>query len=154
MKNLNRLLTLIVPALLLASQIASASSSDNGTLSAGTYDTCFMGALDHTLLFGYASGFAGSYSPTGLTGGKTVADLYDHESIGSGICVFPKGSVLTVSGFSANPGASWLSSVTCNGVTNSESASTFSYSGGSASWQWTQTFGFGDGTDSCTIVHD
>lgn len=154
MKNLNRMLTMIVPTLLLSSQIVSASSSDTGTLTAGEYDTCFMGALDHTILFGYSSGFAGSYSPTELTGGKTVADLYDHESVGHGICVFPKGSSFTVSGFSADPGATWLSSVTCNGVTNSESASTYIYSSGSASWQWTQTFGIGGGTYSCTIVHN
>jgi hypothetical protein len=63
---------------------------------------------------------------------------------------------LEVSGFSSNPGQSWLSSVTCNGVTNSGSTAGFSYSSGVATWEWVRLFGLFSEIGlsvSCTIVH-
>jgi hypothetical protein len=141
--------------MLLTTTMASASSSDIATLSAGSTLSCFNGIANKTSLFGYESGEFGSYSPTGLTGGEVVVDLFDHRSFGTGSCTFPNGSVLLISGFSVNPGSAWLSSATCNGVTNSQSSSSYSYSSGIARWDWNQEFNFSNGINySCTIVHN
>lgn len=97
----------------------------------------------------------GSYSPTGLGGGRTVTFL---DELGFCDLAGVEGS-LSVSGFTSNPGKSWLTSVTCNGVTQTAASATFSYfpSDGSTLWQWPAGFGFKDipaGTNiSCTIVH-
>jgi hypothetical protein len=139
--------------LLATSQVANATSSDAGTLTVGVISggSCTAGPLVDS---GYVSVFSkGSYSPTGLTGGKTVALLIDYA-------VCSTMSELDVAGFSANPGTTWLTSVTCNGVKNNASAGNFIYipAAGEAIWQWPQTFGFlalGSGsTVSCTIVHN
>jgi hypothetical protein len=135
-----------------ASPLAMAAS-DSGTLLVGVFGTPCTGGIQ--TIDGYEPPLSiGSYSPTGLTGGKTVALVIDR--ITSHPCVVGSISALNVSGFSSNPGSSWLTSITCNGVTNNASAASFSYSNGVASWTWSQRFGlFGkQGTNvSCTIVH-
>lgn len=148
---LGRLSFLALIWLLVAAPPAFAST-DNGTLTVGRTTVSCGGP---TLTFsGYSVPLAiGSYSPTGLTGGKTVTGVWDLTG-GCGTS-----STLQVSGFSSNPGSSWLTSITCNGVTNLASAvSTFSYSGGGASWTWNSTtFGIWaksvGANVSCTIVH-
>jgi hypothetical protein len=96
----------------------------------------------------------GSYSPSGLTGGKTVYTVLD-------ICYSV--ATLNVDGFSSNPGSGWLTSITCNGITKTGSTAAYAwgiygYRPQMAAWSWTTTFGFSDlpaGTNvSCTIVHN
>jgi hypothetical protein len=155
---LQRMWILALPiSFVVASQIAIASS-DSGTLTVGSdVLTCGGGGLGKIqTLSGYSISLSfGSYSPTGLTGGRTVADVYD--DIGA-LCDAATFSALTVSGFSSNPGSGWLSSITCNGVTNDESsARSYGYSGGAAGWVWGQLFGLlnKNGSNvSCTIVHN
>lgn len=93
----------------------------------------------------------GSYSPTGLTGGNTVAAATNIVS-----CVGSVGSALEVSGFTSNPGSSWLTSITCNGVELLASAATaYSFSDGWGIWDWSTGFNLVNGTKvSCTIVHN
>jgi hypothetical protein len=129
------------------------SSSDSGALAVAT--AAWLGCMLPKLNFVY--GFVGprslgSYSPTGLTGGETVVAVYD--TTGNCVGTF---SDLSVSGFSSSPGSSWLSSITCNGVTNNGSSARFIYSSGSASWEWSQLFGLQSKSGSnvsCTIVHN
>ncbi len=127
------------------------TSADSGTLTVGfTFSAC-GDQVNSTA--GFASGAYGSYSPTGLTGGHSVADLWD---IG-GPCI--EESSFSASGFSADPGSSWLSSVTCNGVTNTGATGTFSYFNGVATWTWkglSHLFGFRSlvrSNVSCSVVH-
>lgn len=87
----------------------------------------------------------GSYTPTALTGGKTLIDFVDADSNGT----------VEVSGFTSDPGAGWLLSATGRGVTKQASAAVYSYSAGTATWEWTNSvFGFQtSGTTSCIITH-
>jgi len=152
--------TLFVSALAclsIASQVAIAAS-DAGTLQVGhaVYPGC------STIVSGYNSAVSyGSYSPTGLAGGEIVATIIDSVSLSYPAC--PAYSALNVSGFVSNPGAGWLSSITCNGVNNPVSTATFTYLGGGlATWQWSTLFNLTftsqgtvvTGNVSCTIVHN
>lgn len=136
-----------------ASQFATASSSDSATLTVGVATARCAGAGGDQVQSGFNSVLSiGSYSPTGLTGGKTVAAVVDTFEA---LCFSSSFSALNVSGFSSDPGASWLISITCNGVENT--SGTFSYSGGEASWIFSTLFGFtgkSGSNVSCTIVHD
>jgi hypothetical protein len=131
-------------------QVALAST-DNATLHVGSESpggNC-GGIIPED--FGYDSLF-GSYSPTGLTGGETVAGVIDIQACGV------TSGILSVSGFSSDLGKLWLTSITCNGVTKTASAATnYSYSSGTASWTWSASaFGFSSkvGTNvSCSITH-
>lgn len=146
------------PVLLLAISIcfcqAAAAHSDTGTLLVGAGPLAACGEIPLPEYFGYLSSPAiGSYSPTGLTGGDTVADLADSSA---GICTATF-SIVVISGFSSSPGQSWLTSVKCGNVTNAGSSATYKYNGGFASWQWSTQFGFvdvGSHNVSCTIVHN
>jgi hypothetical protein len=135
------------------------TSSDSGTLTVG--QGIVLGCMPIKLneIFGFVStrtsGNFGSYSPTGLTGGKTVAQVDDVET---GTCITGGFSVLTVSGFSSNPGNSWLSSITCNGFQNlARAATAFSYGTGDATLEWSHLLGLSSKSGSnvgCAIVHN
>lgn len=138
---------LFVPGLTLA-------ASDDATLTVGrTVDGGVICGGIELIFSGYITGAIGSYSPTGLTGGKAVVMAYDLSGCMSG-------ARLTVAGFSSNPGIHWLSSITCNGITNPLASATFNYSAdqGYAYWSWPQRFGFTDlpvGSNvSCTLIHN
>lgn len=126
----------------------AAASSDAGTLlvEPGGSFNCVNPPILVPAFYGFP---AGSYSPTGLTGGEFVAALQDGPPCRSS-------SVLQISGFSTNPGQAWLSSVKCGTVTNTGSTATYEYGGGSARWGWSTPFGFGHEVGSnvsCTINH-
>jgi hypothetical protein len=139
---------------LFASQPAIASS-DTGTLLVGhgTFPCLPIPPGGSSPVYGYDASF-GSYSPTGLTGGKTVVLIWDFHVGNCGV----NHSNLEINGFSSDPGSSWLTSITCNGVSNPQSsASGYSYSGGAAIWAWSQFFGLSSKVGSnvsCTIVHN
>jgi hypothetical protein len=141
----------------MAAQVAWAAS-DAGTLQVGhaVYSGC------STILSGWSTAIpSGSYSPTGLAGGETVQGVFDSISVTYPGCPFY--SELLVGGFASNPGVNWLTSVTCNGITNPVSTATFTYlGGGQAMWKWTTLFQLSfdstghavSGNVSCTIVHN
>lgn len=134
-----------------AGALPAVAATDNGTLTVGHYQFFLIGC-DPLGWSGYPAQGTGSYSPIGLSGGKTVTAVEEY------ICNWPQNVSLTVSGFSSNPGQSWLTSATCNGITNSSSSASFNYSNGKASWSWSTTFGlawkpFGANV-SCSIVHN
>ena len=128
------------------------AASNSGTITVGSGELppsgpCWWGYLGST----------GSYSPTALTGGESVSDLYD---ISNSTCTSLFRSIIYISGFSSNPGQSWLTSVTCNGVEmTGGSTSSYSYNSGTAGWAWNTTSGWGFSSEvgsklGCTIVHD
>ncbi len=103
---------------------------------------------------GYSSGGFGSMSPSVLTGGKTVFALYDY-TINHSFAY----TRLQVTGFTADPGGGWLSSVSANGQTRTGASAGYYYSGGTAEWDWSANAGFsamgfwGGAATSCTFVH-
>jgi hypothetical protein len=135
-------------------------SSDAGTLTEGGQGiTCSQGTA---ILRGYAtSGTApnppwGSYSPSTLTGGKTVGAVYDWKGGPCGSL----GGYVYIKGFTSNPGSTWMTSIKCtsNNVTLDTSSATYSYTSGTAKWYWSgsNVFGFPTTTGgkyTCTIVH-
>ena len=139
----------LIPGIVLA-------ASNDATMQVGHVNIPFSGCgVDSGYDGGSSILSTGSYSPTGLGGGRTVAFLDEISYCDLSVV---EGS-LSVSGFTSNPGKSWLTTVTCNGVTQSAASATFSYfpSDGSTLWQWPTGFGFKDipaGTNiSCTIIH-
>lgn len=127
---------------------------DSGTMTEGIRTTININGGPDTTYRGYDIGSFGSYTPTGLTGGKTLAGFYDVGACPTGVCPATNGVVL-VSGFTSDPGSSWLISATANGVTKlGSSAGVYFYSNGNATWSWGSTFGFsGSGTVTTTESH-
>lgn len=102
---------------------------------------------------GFRSDFPyGSISPTTTTNGYRYYYLYDvNFCTAKGGC--SESGNFAVSGFSSNPGQSWLTSVSC-GVTQAGSSASYSFASGVASWTWPNAFGFVSGsTTTCTITH-
>lgn len=117
------------------SAIATSASSGyttiyNGTVTVGTYLP--GGGISYR---GYSSTMSfGSTSPTTVTTGYGVVDIYDYRDTGgpSYICA------LTLNGFGAtDPGQSYIYSITVNGVTKLASVATiYVFFSGSAYWEW------------------
>ncbi len=101
----------------------------------------------------------GSFSPTSLTGGKTLVDLSErgYDSYPDCDNSAAVSSTVTVSGFSMDPGISWLVSVTCDRITFKGKSVDYSYSSGNATWVWRGGFGHlskvSGVTVSCSISH-
>ena len=151
--TLTRFCLIVLIACSSVSRLAMASS-DTGTLLVGL---AAPGTCTNIHYYGYESSLMGSYSPTGLTGGDTVSGVYDQIFLPlPPNCTGTNTSWLHVSGFSADPGRSWLTSIACNGQTNNGTGATYSYSSGVATWSWSNLFGFvsKEGSNvSCTIIH-
>ena len=91
-------------------------------------------------------GNIGSISPTKLADGKTYESWID----------LPFGSDVVISGFTSDPGKSWLTSAKCFSVTKTGASSAYSYSNGTATWNWTASFfGFNQVKPkvTCTLIH-
>ena len=146
----NMITLIMLPALALA-------ASDTGTLQVG-HQVVLILRVD-VCISGYASP-VGSYSPTGLTGGETVGAIYDVNTVNALCSNFVSGhdSYFHASGFSTDPGQTWLTSVTCNGIAKTGASATYSYSSGTAIWAWSSDFSLrsiASGTNvSCTISHN
>ena len=99
-------------------------------------------------MVGYSSGVGGSISPVKLSNNvlSYVAFCDIHYT--------PSSSHLQISGFTSDPGASWLVSAEAYGVTQLGSAASYAYASGTASWAWTTTFGFvATGTVAVQVAH-
>ena len=131
------------------------SAVDTGTMTEGSKSIYNFTSNYWTTYLGYYSSWIGSYTPTALSGGRTLLRFYDIGACSSGpIPCATYNSVVTVGGFSSDPGSGWLASASANGVTKLGSAAFYSYSSGSATWQWSGTFGFtGSGTITTTESH-
>jgi hypothetical protein len=120
------------------------------------YSTMTEGSVSRggTSYYGYYPGIGiGSLSPPSLIGDNTIVAWYDVVYSGSPT---QYNAVLDIGSFSADPGAGWLVSATCGGVTALGSAAQYySYNSGSAGWQWKgAVFPFhASGTIACNVVH-
>lgn len=111
---------------------------------------------------GFNSAAAAAYTPTtwgsltsaSTSDGYTVVSVYDDRDTTSPAYA----AVVSISGFGADPGQSYLYNVTANSVTKTgASATAYSYSGGRAIWSWEDTttaplFGFGTSGTTTLIV--
>jgi len=127
---------------------AAGAATDNGTLDAGIH-IIQNGCVPAQILVGYLPGLsAGSYSPTALTGGKTITALYDYNCFNG-----MSWAQLQVSGFSSDPGLNWLTSVTCNGVIRTPYS--YTYRGANVSWRFSPLgLSATAGPVSCSITHN
>jgi hypothetical protein len=148
-----RRLSLFAIAVFASAPSIDQAATDNATLTVGrlVLAPCGGGSSWYTLS-GYSSGAFGSYSPTGLTGGKTVLVVQELT------CIVAVNISVAASGFAVDPGQLWITSISCNGVTKTGlSATGFSYSGGTANWTWSGSFGLASkavgANVSCSIVH-
>lgn len=93
------------------------------------------------------------YNATGGYGSATNTTLPDGTVINALVDNSAGNTSFNISGFSANPGQSYFSSIVADGQTRTSSASTFAYSAGLATWTWPgSTIGFVTGTTyPCTI---
>ena len=124
---------------------AGTSAGSWGTSASGTFTTASYYTDTFTVTkgsvvtstyryFGYQSGSYGSISPTITTNGYTVFIFNDITNISSNAST----TSFAVAGFSSNPGASWLNSVTITGTskTFTGATATYSFGNGSATWEW------------------
>jgi methylmalonyl-CoA mutase N-terminal domain/subunit len=112
-----------------------ASGADLNTLFAALGTTGYSGTLTAATsgtapnqTSGYISGFLGSISST-IFRGKTITALDSTYSISPG-------TGFNISGFSADPGKAFFTTLTVQGTPLTSASSTYSYSGGVASWGW------------------
>lgn len=148
MRSWIRRTSILVVISSVVSPLLAVAATDNATLTVGgfAYD---CGGFPEMWRGYFPSPPTGSYSPTSLTGGKTALVVMD---VFGGCGSF---SQVSVSGFSSNPGSSWLTSMTCNGGMQSGTAAGFYYSGGIANWTWSALFGLpSSGSVGCSMVHN
>lgn len=69
---------------------------------------------------------------TTLTDGNQVRQVRDSNPTGSG-----GDGVLSIDGFSSDPGSTYISSLTANSITQLSSAASYAYLSGIATWTWT-----------------
>lgn len=86
------------------------------------------------------TGFNGLFAPIILQDGRELRMIADINDMASSV---------RIAGFDSDPGASYLSSVSCNGVTLQALAASYAYIDGSASWSWPmgKKFGFVSGSE-------
>ena len=104
---------------------------------------------------GYWQGAYGALSPSNsLSYGKAINQYTSAVTV---TCTSPVdctvnwATYLVVSGFSANPGATWLQSLSGSGLTGANAAS-FTYNAGGATWYWPAPAVPGSGTTVTLIV--
>lgn len=101
------------------------------------------------IVVGYFQSICGSLSPTSFNG-ATIRNISDHyDEFGT-----PLGVNFSMTGFGSDPGQSFWTSVTINGVTLlSANADIYNYSAGLAQWGFVTQFGMADGvTYPVTLV--
>lgn len=139
------------------------ASSFTGTLFTLTSSTRFITTSDTYKGYGDDTSVGGgttfgSASPSTMGPGKTLIALADNFSDVSFVTFVQ--TIVQISGFSTNPGQSWLSYVS-NGsaIRLGSSASSYAYGGGVATWRWTSAGGFTamgftpSGTFTCIMAH-
>jgi len=107
-----------------------------------------------THFFGFYRPWAmGAMNPTTTPDGKIYEQFYDMNECSIFGC--NRLSTFSLSGFSSNPGAGWLNSITALGVTKLGSDAGYSFSGTTATWTWNTEFGLGTAiTIPITLSHN
>ena len=149
-------LTGLAPGTSYTVQVKAVNASGSGAASAAAFTTLLT--TDSTTMtiaivntgFGLDAGFNqgsyGSMSPTSMVDGKSYSQWWDSSV----------GSTFALSGFTSNPGQSFLISATCLSVTKTGASATYSYANGIATWVWSSLFGFNSThtTATCSVVHN
>lgn len=104
---------------------------------------------------GFWAGRYGSVTPAVTSNGYTYQQIIDNAVFTRKGVSTPAGSQIAVGGLSADPGQSWLTSVSALGVTTTGATATrYTYSGGVATWEWDNTpWGIQSGTVQVNITH-
>ncbi len=139
------------------SPVGATSLNDSLTMSPGIYN-CGPNNCPYALGgFLRTSGLPslGSLSSSALAGNRTLENFYDrHSGNYAYTLVYAE---MSVSGFSADPGSSWLISASANGQSKLSPSATYTYSAGLATWRWTTAFGFlnaGTLARTISVVHN
>jgi hypothetical protein len=108
------------------------TSADSATVNVGSWSSYLGFAPANALQPG--SPAIGSISPTTLANGLRYGEVVDERFVVTSF------TVLSVSGFSSDPGTSWLIAAALNGNNYNPTwpgqGAIYSYSGGTARWQW------------------
>lgn len=135
-----------------AARTIAASGVVSSTKYTGTITQAFYYDGSFASYYGFDTGVTtgvafGSRSPTTVSGYtfETCYDLY----LGS----TPYNGYLVISGFGADPGIDFITSLTIGSSQQFPSPSGYYYAGGSASWTFPTVFGFNSiGTIACTMT--
>jgi hypothetical protein len=89
-----------------------------------------------------------------LAEGRKIVEVADNLNF---LCGGAGYSLLSISGFAADPGRDWLASITCNGIQNTGGNSGYICRDGVASWDWRKPWDLrsvGSGSNvQCVIVN-
>ncbi len=131
------------------------SSASFTTLSSYTDNLSFVGSFttDNSTWIntGYSSAGMGSLTPNTVSGGKTITQFTGYFNY----TTFDMQMYLQVTGFSGNPGAAWLQSVSVSGLTGTITGSSAVFSCQSSTtctWFW-PSYSDLRGSGTMTIVH-
>lgn len=149
--------TMLVQARDVAGNWGPSSSGTFTTSSFYTDNLAFMGGSSggNPSSSGYLPPAIGAVTPNTLSGGKTITSFYStiyYDCSNPVACTFTYSTYLNISGFSGNPGANWLQSVSAPGGPLTGSSAVFSYASGTSSWFWPTVLGLGS-TFTLTIEH-
>lgn len=98
--------------------------------------------------YGYVNGFFGSMSSGTLGDGMTLKALVDDDD-----GMNPPAAIMEISGFGADPGQSYFSTVVVGGVSKTSASAAYSYLAGVARWDWFGAGAFGlDGSGTSSVV--
>lgn len=137
-----------------------------GPASSGSVTTNYI-TDSATIVIAQSGNFTGFNSaatgnPIGSMTPATTSNGYSYYQFGERVNQNTNadgGTTITISGFSADPGRSWLSSASCvgqGGITGSDSRVTYSYGAGQATWSGVIGYTFAGGaglSPPCTIIH-
>ncbi len=107
----------------------------------GTITEGISGGFD---VYGFSNGNYGSASPATLGDGTTLATVVDNTTLGQ--------CTVEISGFGADPGFAYFSSITVGGVQKFSSTANYIYFAGVGVWEWAGEYFGLDGSGSSTVV--
>jgi len=132
----------------------NSTCTDSMSVTGGQSATNWNGLYYNTYYYGYGQGWMGSLSPGTTANGKTITSYYSYYDIPSG----SSATILVVTGFSGNPGAGWLQSVSVSTPSYSASvtgasATFWCSSSTTCTWSWPNVGAAFTDTGTFTIVH-
>jgi len=146
--------TMLVQARDAAGYWGASGSGSFSTSSFGSDNMAFAGGTTGDgatyMLQGYRTGL-GALTPNTTFNGKTITTFTGYTDLTFG----GHQASLVISGFSANPGAGWLQSISVPslGLTLTGASASFFYGSGTCTWLWPSWSGNFGGSGTLTITH-
>jgi chitodextrinase len=134
--------TMLVQARDVAGNWGPSSSGAFTTSSVYTDSLAFVGGTNSSssnpLITGYQPPNVGGLTPATVSGGKTIWNfvLYTDTYCDEFGCTYEYSTYLSISGFSGDPGAAWLQSISVPGGELTGASAVFSCSSGTCTWFW------------------